>query len=378
VRGKTREGKTILGKLVKETDDTVIIKDYLGRERTITAKIADLNSLSKEKSSERFFRKECGRLIAEFMEPHIDIALKNIAEKQSEDGSWSVDNQRVHKVYSTGLAMLCFLGYGHTHRAGPFKKAVGSGLNYLLSAQDEDGKLAKMGEGSLRDQAVGTWALAECFALTRADKVKNPAQRAAKVIADNQNPDGGWGWKFGEKKSDAISTAFAVVSLKAAKTAGFSIPEQALKKAADYFGNLQDKNGIVGFQDKKDKGILPGTPEEFKNIPLCTAASYVFRVFCGTNKKTEEMKKAAAVFLAQRPEYNSPELCDSQYIYFFTYSLFQIGGKSWSSFQDDVLLWLKEGFPKKDRWEKEIGSIGVKAFRLLALEVAYRSYRFSR
>ena len=68
----------------------------------------------------------------------------------------------------TALALLAFLGAGHSHTEGDYQTTVAKGLEFLMRGQSADGHLAS--ETSLYAQmychSMATFALAEALAMT--------------------------------------------------------------------------------------------------------------------------------------------------------------------------------------------------------------------
>ncbi len=82
-----------------------------------------------------------------------------------------------------------------------------------------------------------------------------------KQVWDEQNPDGGWSWVRGEKKSDAFATG---QSLYALGTVGVPLAEPAFKRARGYLVKTQQPGGSWtvypdGFNDAPDEGRLKRT-----------------------------------------------------------------------------------------------------------------------
>ncbi|MBN2492504.1 MAG: hypothetical protein JXQ29_16775, partial [Planctomycetes bacterium] len=84
----------------------------------------------------------------------VELGLEWLARHQVPDeGYWDSDgfgaqcrgaacDGKGYPLYDpglTGLALLAFLGSGHTHQAGPYKKAVGEAVKYLRRIQDPEG-----------------------------------------------------------------------------------------------------------------------------------------------------------------------------------------------------------------------------------------------
>ncbi|HEY8504276.1 MAG TPA: hypothetical protein VIL46_06810 [Gemmataceae bacterium] len=64
-----------------------------------------------------------------------------LAGRQMPDGRWSLDGAVRDDVAATGLALLPFLGAGHTHRTGgeKYRKRVAAGLKFLAGRQRPGG-----------------------------------------------------------------------------------------------------------------------------------------------------------------------------------------------------------------------------------------------
>ena len=82
-----------------------------------------------------------------------------------------------------------------------------------------------------------------------------------KELWDQQNPDGGWSWVRGEKRSDAFATG---QSLYALGTIGVPVADPALERARGYLVQTQQADGswVVypdGFNDAPDEGRLKRT-----------------------------------------------------------------------------------------------------------------------
>ncbi|MEQ1830399.1 MAG: hypothetical protein ABL921_30860, partial [Pirellula sp.] len=92
-------------------------------------------------------------------EQAVDAALDWFAAHQAYDGSWSMDmadrpcNGRcshgtietgsAKRVSATGLALLCYLGAGHTHKEGKYRDEVSKGLTYLTKNMGREGRFVR-------------------------------------------------------------------------------------------------------------------------------------------------------------------------------------------------------------------------------------------
>jgi hypothetical protein len=61
---------------------------------------------------------------------------------------------------ATGMALLCFISHGNTHRGGRYQAVVIAGLKYLISHMGRDGSMYEKG-GRMYSHALATMALCE-------------------------------------------------------------------------------------------------------------------------------------------------------------------------------------------------------------------------
>ena len=100
----------------------------------------------------------------------VGSALGWLAARQEPSGCWR-DGKSGSPVELTGLTVLAFLGEGHTHRAGDFRKVVERGLTWLVHQQTVDGRV---GDG----HALGSLALLEAWLMTKDESLEIPASSA--------------------------------------------------------------------------------------------------------------------------------------------------------------------------------------------------------
>src|SRR5262249_30869077 len=159
------------------------------------------------------------------------------------DGSWSLDHfdragdcngKCGHTGYhsdtaATALALLPFLGAGHTHREGEYKDTVGKALEWLVRQRDEE--FGWMGQGSGRMYAHGKAAIALCeaYALTRDSKLRGPAQQAIDFIVAAQHEEGGWRYSPGEP-GDMSVVGWQLMALRSAQLSDLRVPKEVIEK----------------------------------------------------------------------------------------------------------------------------------------------------
>lgn len=110
----------------------------------------------------------------------VEKALEWLAARQNSDGSWTdAGDDR------TGVAILAFTGAGYAHNSRVYGAIVRNGLQWILSRQREDGRIAE------RDFAAA-YALLDDYILTASYIVADPARRAVAFASQDWDP-GRWG-----------------------------------------------------------------------------------------------------------------------------------------------------------------------------------------
>lgn len=141
----------------------------------------------------------------------VNLGLKWLRKIQQSDGSWSFRHPgeearrgqlRSTRVGSTSLALLCFMGAGHTHLSyGEYRTVVSGGLNYLIENASKDRTSADMrgdyeGNSGMYVQGLATICLCEAHVLEPNDsRLKKLARRAIRFIEKTQDKKGG-GWRY--------------------------------------------------------------------------------------------------------------------------------------------------------------------------------------
>ena len=180
---------------------------------------------------------------SEQTERAVRAALGWLADAQSENGGWDASRfgagfERVVLGHNrggaganadtgvTGLALLAFLGSGHTHRNGDYTYEVAAGLEYLRGRQRSNGSL--YGDAQLFARmychSMATFAVCEAYALTHDSRLEPMARAAVRYTLSMQHPtDGGWRYRRGDT-GDTSQLGWQLMTLKSAELAGIDIP----------------------------------------------------------------------------------------------------------------------------------------------------------
>ena len=173
----------------------------------------------------------------------VRAALGWLATSQSQNGGWDASRYGAGAARMvldqdrrgagaeadtgvTGLALLAFLGSGHTHTGGDYTHEVAGGLEYLRQRQRVDGSL--YGDAQLFAQmychSMATFAVCEALALTKDERLEPMARAAVRYTLSMQHPtDGGWRYRRGDQ-GDTSQLGWQLMTLKSAQLAGIEIP----------------------------------------------------------------------------------------------------------------------------------------------------------
>ncbi|MCY3003352.1 MAG: hypothetical protein NTV21_16275 [Planctomycetota bacterium] len=181
--------------------------------------------------------------------------LRYLASRQRRDGAWGAlddrsDKYRDVRVGKTGLALLAFLGAGHvpggtTEHAAVVERAV----RWLVAQQDAAS--GHFGDSEAYGHGIATYALAECFALTRDPALREPIERAVERILSEQftagdaRNVGGWSYFYADgavfdRWPRASITAWQVMALESARLGGIAVPDEAFDSAHTFLRGAWD------------------------------------------------------------------------------------------------------------------------------------------
>lgn len=345
-----------------------------------TAKFQMQQALAGRKSSSK------QQLLQEFggtagTEQAVQEGLKWLARNQSRDGTWSMRGPYNDGIFqenrsaATGLALLAFLGAGHTTNEGEYKTQVAKGFKALLARQNEDGffyqrddEQGEIIQHQLYTQAIATIALCELYAMTGDQQYKEPAQRAINFAVQHQAPEGGWRYTLGQE-SDLSVTGWFVVAFQSAMMAGLEVDQQSLAK-------------ISGFLDSvaHDGGAQYAYRERVEPSAAMTAEGLLSRQYLGWTKDHASLKKGVE-WIGEHPmDWNEK---DYYYWYYAAQVMHNVEGEAWDKWNLNMrqLLPANQETSGKDRgsWSPEGDQYSTSGGRLYStclclfvLEVYYR------
>ncbi|HEV8001456.1 MAG TPA: prenyltransferase/squalene oxidase repeat-containing protein [Planctomycetaceae bacterium] len=306
--------------------------------------------------------------------------LNWLVRYQQPDGKWSFrhgpddpGSLAQCTTGATGLALLSFLGAGHTHRNknSRYRANVDKGLRYLVSqiklegnSGDLRGKVVS-NEGMYAD-AIATLALCEAYVQTGDLELKTHAQQAVNFLVAAQDHRGG-GWRYTpHQPGDTTVTGWVLMALKSAKAGHLRIPEHTFPDAKRFLDFVQSDGGSRYGYD--NRGATP---------PM-TAIGLLCRMYLGWMRDNQALEQGVE-FLSQK----GPSSEDIYYDYYATQVLHHWGGSEWKKWNQvlrDHLIetQVKDGDaagswkPTGDRGAGAGGRLYQTCLSVMTLEVYYR------
>lgn len=353
----------------------------------------------------------------------IASGLKWLADHQSEEGYWDVDEYWVNDpkykgvtleqvlekrkkgeppiwgeekfwpgigtvgtgmdLPATAFALMAFCGNGSTHRHGAYKKTVQKAIDWMLEKQNEkNGSFSN----NMYVHSICAHALIELWGMTRDLKLKAPAQRAADFLCYAQNEGAGWRYSPKSGSSDSSVSSWCTMALQTARRSDLEVPAENLiwcrgfwDKVTVYSQSEGAKEFGQAFYELKADGTTGGAGS-YAN----TAGSILCRIFMGTMHRARSVR-AGAIYL---DDASTSALVPNVYMWIYTtQALFQIGGKQWARWERDVMPAVAElqkktkkgkrtgdegSFWTDTRWiSKSLGRVGVTAACCIVLETYY-------
>jgi len=240
----------------------------------------------------------------------VDKALKFLAEKQENDGSWG-------NTAITGFTLMAFMANGHMPNQGDYGKQVAKGVRYLCSTAREDGYLVGSRGGNMYCHGMAALALTQAYGMTGDEDVKKITKRAIELIIKTQNNEGGWRYDPSPTGADISVTIMQVMALRGAKDAGIHVPDKVMDDAIKYVNKCFDRRtGGYRYQ-----------PYSAGAGYARTAAGVCVLQLCG-KYDADEIKQAV--------EYMERTADDRAHYwyghYYACHAMNQIGGKLWEDY----------------------------------------------
>jgi hypothetical protein len=337
----------------------------------------------------------------------VRVGLCWLKNHQNPDGMWSTrhfgrncrrggctgpGSADEYDMGNTGLALLSFLGAGHTHRRGSFKRTVKSTLKAIRQRQLPNGCFGKQGGDGhwIYNHLITTMAAAEAYGMTESPMLRSMAQKAVDYVVECQNP--GLGWRYGCKPgdSDTSCTGWAVLALKSATIAGLAVPKEAFDGAENWLDRVTDETYYkAGYTTRGDSGARLASARGFVPLEAMTAVAVASRIFMGQSRNNPRVRGGASLLKQNPPQWNlSRGTVDMYYWYYGALAAYQLGKDCWKAwepaFRSSLVSTQKRSGCAAGSWDPvgAWGSAGGRVYStamgILTLEVYYRYARILR
>jgi len=311
--------------------------------------------------------------------------LEWLKRHQRKDGGWSFDHHgsdcddtcthpgslRQATMAATSMALLCFVGAGHTHRHGAYQKQVSDGLGFMIAEARKGSRLGDLrqitsGNSGMYTQGLATIFLCELHGLTRDREVGKLAAKAIDFIVDAQHSrTGGWRYQPGDEQGDTSVVGWQIMAETSAKMSRLTVPGKSRKLADKFLDSVQLENGAYyGYMSPQKK-------------PSTTAIGLLCRMYHGW-KKDHPGLKAGVAYLDQL----GPNQDNMYFNYYATQVMRHWGGPEWTRWNKVMRELLVHSQEKKghargswvprDPHARDGGRHYMTCLAILTLEVYYR------
>lgn len=325
-------------------------------------------------------------------EAAVDAALAWFAAHQAVDGSWSTEmadkpcnGQCSHgtvefgspkKIAATGLALLCYLGAGHTHKQGDYKDVVYKAINYLTREiktgapgprdfRPSGRFLTDSAQYEMYEQGIAVLAMCEAYEMTADSILRVPLETGIDFIQRSQHPDGSWGYRPGNS-GDLSIVGWQMMALKSARKIGLKVRPEVIQRVDKFLDSQQSEYGAYyGYRSTKREACT-------------TAIGLLLRLYRGWSKTNPSILKGTQ-YVAEL----GPSSDGIYYNYYATLLLFHMKYERWSEWNLTNREYLireqaKVGHEKgswyfgRSHFNEVGGRLYCTAMATLTLEVYYR------
>ncbi len=283
----------------------------------------------------------------------------------------------------TGLALLAFLGAGHTTKEGQYQQTVQRGIDFLVQNQSpRTGSLAGRSAryAAMYSHGIATFALGEALVMSGDARLREPLRRAVGFTIAAQHPvTGGWRYEVGDQ-GDTSQFGWQVMALVSARTAGVEAPPETWRRAELWLSRV-----ALG----RHGGLACYVPEQPRATPSMTAEAAVGHLFLRGSLQPDAQREAAEMIARHSPAWSGQ--LDLYYTYYATLAMYLSQDEGWPAWNQQVIGQLlpsqrRQGplagsWDTDSRWGSVGGRVYTTALACLCLETYYRylpSYQLAR
>lgn len=331
------------------------------------------------------------------VETAVDRGLQWLAGQQTDDGRFPSDENGQPAV--TSLAVMAFLARGHLPDQGRYGAQISKAIDFVLSTQGRHGYFSllpvlppvehlKPSQTVIYNHSIAGLMLGEVYGMSSGEqsiRIEAAIERALVFhrqvqtrIKGKESDTGGWRYGFPESPdaaSDMSVTGWALMFLRSARNAEFSVPKQYFDEGLDFVQLCYEPDPTA-----QDEGVFryrPHASQTKPQISLANTASATLTLLLGGRQQHAGVEAAVRWFRSR--DYPNP--WQNHYYYLATYyssqAMAQVGGETWEQiFPQIAASLLKEqtdagSWPPGAATERRFGSTYSTSLSVLALTPAY-------
>ncbi len=179
--------------------------------------------------------------------------LDYLSGVQAEDGAWTTGGGQAYPIAMTGLAGTAFLAHGNSPTRGKYSRTVQSAVEYLVRCSTPTGLITGPGQDSgmpMHGHGFALMFLASVYGMITKDKLRRQVgdviRKAVTLTAEGQSSEGGWTYTPGTGDEGSV-TVTQVQGLRAARNAGFTVPNATIEEAARYLEKCKTREGGIQY-----------------------------------------------------------------------------------------------------------------------------------
>jgi hypothetical protein len=283
----------------------------------------------------------------------IGLGLEYLASQQNDDGSFGAGGYGQY-LGVCGLAGMAFLASGSAPGCGSYGLELERGVTCLLGHAQDNGLISDVdgvSHGPMYGHGFATMFLAEVYGLAPHQQLRDKLTQAVQLIVDTQNEEGGWRYQARRSDADLTVTICQMMALRAARNAGVHVPAETTQRCLSYVKRCQNADG--GFMY-----LLSGGPSAFPR-----SAAGVVALFSAGVHKGEPIERGLDYLVQFTPgsgRHHSGRHHDVQHFFYGHYyavqAMWHAGGDRWTKWYPairDVLLARQTG---EGAWRSPLGS----------------------
>lgn len=303
----------------------------------------------------------------------VSKGLDYLARSQTPNGGWqSTRDGQVYPVTMTALAGMALLANGNTTSRGPYAESVEKATRFLINQQDDAGLIAGAEENgrSMYGHGFAMLFLSTVYGMETdpkaRERIRAVVTNGIKLTARAQSPRGGWIYTPGGGGDEGSVTVTQMQALRAAHSAGFTVPKATIENAVRYLEICKTPEG--GIRYSVDSGNDTRLPISAAAITcLYSAGEYESPL------AKDCLKYVWKQFERQKPDFGS-EWGHGFYLHMYaSQSFYQAGDTYWNTYFPPVRDHLVKLQVADGHWDgNEIGPVYGTSIALIILQLPYK------